>query len=197
MDADKFPLLRTDRLILRALNADDAEAIYHYLSDEDVIRYLEGNTDSIQEAQGYVSWCNETYQKGTDIRWGIALKDNTLIGDCGLGHINEPKCPTELGFMLDKRYWGCGYMTEALDAILRYGFNTLKLHRIQAWTHLDNAASARVLQKNRFVYEGLLREYVYIWHKDEYTDVAMYSLLSKDAMLHDAAKDAEQREGMH
>lgn len=80
-----FPTLETDRLILRELNTNDAEAIFHYLSDEDVIRYLEGNTNTIDEARDYVSWCNNTFHSGkTDIRWAIVLKENsTLIGDCG------------------------------------------------------------------------------------------------------------------
>lgn len=181
MDHSSFPTLTTQRLVLRQLTMEDAEAVYQYLSDEDVIRYLEGNTDNLEEAQGYVGWCNSTYDAHTDIRWGITLKESgTLIGDCGFGHIQEPKCPTELGYMLAKEHWGHGYMTEALEAILQYGFRALQLHRIQAWTHPDNKASARVLQKQGFVREGLLREYVYIWHKGTYIDAEMYSLLASD-----------------
>lgn len=160
---------------------DDAESIFQYLSDTDVIRYLEGNTDSVEEAKGYISWCNDTYKNKTDIRWGIEFKENgKLIGDLGFGHIDEPKCPTELGYILSKAYWNCGYMSEALEEILRYGFHTLNLHRVQAWTHLDNKASASILLKQGFIHEGFLREYVHIWHKGIYIDVDMYSLLAKD-----------------
>ena len=114
-----FPTLETKRLLLRDMNHDDAESIYQYLSDPDVIQYLEGNTDTLDEARGYVSWCIDTfYEKKTDIRWGIELKENSkLIGDCGFGHTDEPKRPTELGYMLSKEYWNKGYMSEALGAI--------------------------------------------------------------------------------
>jgi ribosomal-protein-alanine N-acetyltransferase len=176
-----FPIIETKRLILREIINDDAEAIYQYLSDEDVNRYLEGNTDSVEEAEGYISWCRDTYNHNTDIRWGIELKENgKLIGDCGFGHIDEPKSPTELGYILSKDYWNHGYMSEALGEILRYGFQTLNLHRIQAWTHPDNKASARVLLKHGFIHEGFLREYVYVWHRNVYIDADIYSLLAKD-----------------
>lgn len=92
MKASEFPVLETNRLILRVIRNDDAETIYNYLSDSEVITYLEGSTDSIEEAKGYLSWISKGYEEKTDIRWGIELKENnTLIGDCGLGHINEPK----------------------------------------------------------------------------------------------------------
>ncbi len=68
-----FQTLETDRLMLREITQDDAEAIYQYLSDKDVIRYLEGNTDNLDEARGYVSWCRDTYASKTDICWGIGL----------------------------------------------------------------------------------------------------------------------------
>lgn len=168
--------------MLRDINHDDAESIYQYLSDPDVIQYLEGSTDTLDEARGYVSWCVDTFHKGkTDIRWGIELKENNkLIGDCGFGHIDEPKRPTELGYMLSKEYWNKGYMSEALGAILQYGFYMLDLHRVQAWTHPENKASTQLLKKYGFLKESLLREYVYIWHKGVYIDVDMYSLLDRD-----------------
>lgn len=177
-----FPILETERLLLRELKTDDAESIFQYLSDKDVIRYLEGNTDTVEEARDYVTWCDNTFNKEkTDIRWGIELKENNkLIGDCGFGHINEPKRPTELGYMLAKEYWNQGYMSEVLGSILNYGFYNLGLHRIQAWTHPDNKASASILLKHGFVKEGFLREYVYIWHKGVYIDVDIYSLIDKD-----------------
>lgn len=176
-----FPILETKRLLLRDINQEDAESIYQYLSDIDVIQYLEGNTDTLDEARGYISWCRDTYYKKTDIRWGIELKESKkLIGDCGFGHIDEPKRPTELGYMLSKEYWNQGYMSEALGAILDYGFDKLALHRIQAWTHPENIASARLLEKNGFQKEGLLMEYVYIWHKGVYIDANMYGLLESD-----------------
>lgn len=181
MSKSNFPILETERLILREIVTEDAESIFHYLSDADVIQYLEGSTDSVEEAEGYVSWCNDTYKNKTDIRWGIELKETgKLIGDCGFGHIDEPKCPTELGYMISKEYWNCGYMTEALSKMLCYGFQKLNLHRVQAWTHPDNKASSRVLLKHGFVHEGFLREYIYIWHKGIYIDADMYSLLAKD-----------------
>ncbi len=176
-----FPVLETKRLILRELKINDAEEIYIYLSDSDVTKYLEGNADSKEEAQGYISWCAKGFMERKDIRWGIELKANKeLIGDCGLGHINEPKRPTELGYMLSKKYWDQGYMSEALSAILKYGFNELDLHRIQGWTHPDNKASSKLLMKYGFIKEGFHREFIYIWHKGIYIDAEMYALLNSD-----------------
>ena len=176
-----FPVLETKRLRLREITDEDADAIFQYLSDEEVIRYLEGNTENIEEARGYVSWCRETCKSKTDIRWGIELKDQRkLIGDCGLGHIDDPHRPTELGYMLAKAYWNQGYMTEAVAAILQFGFKELNLHRVQAWTHHDNKASAQILRRQGFIHEGRLREYVFIWHQGVYIDAEMYGLLRND-----------------
>ncbi len=131
---------------------------------------------------GYVQWIRDTFHNGmTDVRWGIELKSNgILIGDCGFGHIDEPKRPTELGYMLAKEYWGNGFMSEVLNTILPFGFDQLHLHRIQAWTHPDNATSAHLLEKFGFKKEGTLREYIYIWHQGAYIDADMYALLEKD-----------------
>ncbi len=179
---EHFPTLETRRLILRELTQDEAESVYHYLSDPEVIRYLEGSVDSLAEAAGYVKWCRDTFHHGmTDVRWGIELKSSgTLIGDCGYGHIDEPRRPTELGYMLAKEHWGNGFMAEVLNTILPFGFDQLHLHRIQAWTHPDNAVSAHLLEKFGFRKEGTLREHIYIWHQGAYIDTDMYALLDKD-----------------
>lgn len=181
MNILNFPILETKKLISREIINEDAEDIYQYLSDADVNRYLEGSTDSVEEAMSYISWSRDTYKNNTDIRWGIELKENSkLIGDCGFGHIDEPKRPTELGYMISKEYWNRGYMSEALGEILRYGFQMLNLHRVQAWTHPENKASVRLLLKHGFIHEGYLREYIYVWHKGVYIDTDIYSLLAKD-----------------
>ncbi len=181
MENKVFPTIETDRLLLREITLADAPAIYQYLSDKDVIKYLEGCTDTISEAEEYINWISQTYQQGADIRWGIVeKKSNKLIGDCGLGHINEPLRPTELGYIVAKDYWNRGYMSEVLKGILDYGFNHLKLHRIQGWAHSQNIASWRVMTKHGFIKEGTLREYIYVWHKEEFIDVDLYSLLRND-----------------
>lgn len=88
MESKVFPIIETKRLLLREIIISDAPAIYQYLSDKDVIKYLEGSTDTISEAEGYINWISKTYQEGSDIRWGIVEKEsNKLIGDCGFGHI--------------------------------------------------------------------------------------------------------------
>jgi ribosomal-protein-alanine N-acetyltransferase len=181
LESKVFPIIETKRLLLREIIISDAPAIYQYLSDKDVIKYLEGSTDTISEAEGYINWISKTYQEGSDIRWGIVEKEsNKLIGDCGFGHINEPLRPTEIGYMIAKDYWNRGYMTEVLNSMLNYGFHKLKLHRIQGWVHPLNIASWKVMTKHGFIKEGTLREYIYVWHKEEYIDVDMYSLLKKD-----------------
>lgn len=181
MEEKKFPIIETQRLRLRQLDYNDVPTVKEYLSDPDVVRYIEMSLDTIEKAKGFVSWAMNGYFKGEDIRWGIELKEsNVLIGDCGFGHINETKLPTEIGYMLDKKYWNNGYMSEALKGMLEYGFDVLKLHRVQGWVHPDNNASAHILEKQGFKYEGFLREYAYMWHKGCFTDVKMYALINSD-----------------
>ncbi len=178
MDAsDDFGALETARLLLRPLAAGDLEFIFQHFSDPEVGRYLldEDPLTTRKEAQAivdfYVSPGPKTYN-----RWVIVRKlDLQAVGTCGFHRWNKAHCRAEIGYDLARPAWRQGFMTEALTAVLEYGFTQMQLHRIEALVHPENAASIRLLERLEFQKEGLLRHY--FRQGDTYYDHWLLALL--------------------
>lgn len=177
-----FPRLETKRLLLREIRQEDTEAVFSILSDEEVMRYYDRlPLTSVQEAQQIIEWHQRRFESGEAIRWGITIKgENHLIGNCGyswnLGHRFA-----EIGYVLSRTYWNQGIITEALRAILQFGFEMRNLHRVEAEVLPGNVASIRVLQKLGFQEEGVLRERILV--NDQFYDVKLFSLLKNEYQL--------------
>ena len=101
-----------------------------------------------------------------------------VIGNCGIRLTAAGSHEAEIGYELSPNQWGRGYATEAVAAILRFGFTELGVHRVSAWLVADNVASARVLEKNGFQLEGRLRDKER--YKGRYWDVLMYARVAEE-----------------
>ena len=178
-----FPVLDTERLLLRETTMNDARAILDVFTNEEVTRYYNVSpfTD-IEQARQVVAGRRRRFESGQGIRWAIARKeDNLVIGSCGYTNWVAEWRKVEIGYELGRAYWGQGIMTEALGAIIRFGFHRMNLNRIEAMVMPANTASAQVLKKLGFMEEGLLREVGY-W-KGQHHDLNMYSLLKRDYQI--------------
>lgn len=177
---DVFPVLETNRLVLRSIENSDANSIFKYLSDEEVVQYYGLEPfQSINDALEEISWYQSIFSKKTGIRWGITNKgENEIIGSCGFFNRVHQHYRTEIGYELSKQYWGQGIATEALAAILRYGFAHLKVQRIEALIEPPNIPSQKLVEKQGFMREGLLRNYEFTGGK--FDDLYMYALLKQD-----------------
>ncbi|KAB2332109.1 GNAT family N-acetyltransferase [Cytobacillus depressus] len=175
-----FPVLETKRLFLREVVPSDAASILTYLSDQEVMEYFGMEPfQSEQDALEEIQWYNEIFSNKTGIRWGITIKGNdAVIGSCGFHDLSKKHVRGEIGAELSKDYWRKGIMTEALSAIIPYGFNHFNLMRIQALIEPPNTASIRLFERIGFSREGLLRKYEYTCGK--FDDLYMYSLLKTD-----------------
>lgn len=173
-----FPQLETENLILRETTITDAPAVFQIFADDEVTKYHDVKTaTSVEQAQFLIHRRAERFQNQEGIRWGIARKvDNAIIGSCGYSIRN--RFQAEIGYELAKKYWRKGFMTEALSAIIQWGFEQLDLNRIEALVMLENTASIQLLKKLQFVEEGVLREYGF-W-KGKFHDLKILSLLQKD-----------------
>jgi RimJ/RimL family protein N-acetyltransferase len=159
-------LLETQRLILRELRQSDADRICHYANDEAVNRYLAfDDLGSEEGARKYVK--KAMASAATDIgverrlsyKLAILLKpDNDFIGSCWLDITDTTHSRASIGYFIDNLHWGRGYATEAVEALLNYGFATLKLHRIEATCDADHLATRRVLEKAGLKREARLRQ---------------------------------------
>lgn len=148
----EFPKLETERLLLRELTLLDAEMMFQYFSKESVIRYFGMDSfENIEQAKTTIQTFKNRYEEGNVFRWGIEKKGtDQLIGTCGFHLINNHHKRAEIGYELDDIYWGKGYASEALQAILTYGFEKLQLIRIAAVVYVENKASQKLLKKQGF-----------------------------------------------
>jgi ribosomal-protein-alanine N-acetyltransferase len=156
----RFPVLTTERLHLRQIQPQDAEALFAILSDEEAMRYYGHEPQrSLDETHALIQQIQERYERREAIRWGLTFKgEDRLIGTCSF-HDFGPGCHrAATGYDLNRAYWRRGIMTEAMSAILTYGFSELGLHRVEAIIDIANEASRNLLLKLGFTYEGNLRQ---------------------------------------
>jgi [ribosomal protein S5]-alanine N-acetyltransferase len=174
-----FPILSTERLLLRAITNDDANEIFFLRSDKEVLRYLDkAPAKSVDEAKEFIERIKKDQANNDGILWGITLKDNPLIiGTIGYWRMQKEHYRSEVGYVLHPSYQGKGIMNEAMQTVLKYGFEKMKLHSVEANVNPSNAASIKLLEKNEFVREGYFRENYY--YNGRFLDSAIYSLLTK------------------
>ena len=131
---ETFPTLNTQRLLLRQITQEDDNNLLAVLSDEATCEYLTHNAvDDIANIKRMITGMQRFFDEKQRIRWGIAQKaDNTIIGHCGFFDIDKFNCCAEISYCLKSGTWGQGIMTEAVDAMLRFGFEDYGFNRIVA-----------------------------------------------------------------
>jgi ribosomal-protein-alanine N-acetyltransferase len=175
-----FPYLETPRLILRAITLDDADDMFRIYSDPQVMRYWGSPPhQSIEDSRTLISGIIKAFADKEGIRWGITRKgSNQLIGSCGHWRLIKQHFRSEIGYELAPEHWRQGIMTEALGAIVQFGFEMIGLHSIEAQIEPGNLASRKVLEKLGFRQAGYLRENYFL--DGRFTDTALFSLLKQD-----------------
>lgn len=172
-----FPHFKTARLHLRRLQPSDAKAVFRFRSDRRVGRYLN------RPLEKTVAGCLEFIQnisEGIDgkdwLYWGLALRENNhIIGTICLWNVSVAKSCAEIGFELHPDHQGKGYMQEAVECILAYGFETLRLSQIEACFHPGNQSSKKLLERNRFQFKRTLSDNEQIARGEE-EDLLVYYL---------------------
>jgi len=175
-----FPIIKTERLLLRQINNEDINEIFVLRSDKRVMRYLDkAPAQSLDDAYEFIKKITELEKNTEAVTWGIALKDKPLlIGTICLWHIQKEHYRAEAGYNLLPDYWGKGIMQEAIKEVIDYGFNIMKLHSIEANVNPGNAASIRLLERNKFKQEAYFKENFYF--NGKFLDSVIYSLLITD-----------------
>ncbi|WP_270182502.1 GNAT family N-acetyltransferase [Alkalihalobacillus sp. CinArs1] len=175
-----FPELITTRLRLREIKEEDVTALFTIFSSAHTMKYYGNDTiQNLEEAEGIMMSFRKGFENKRAWRWGITLKESDeLIGTCGFHNWAERVGRIEIGYDLVEKAEGKGYMTEALSAIIPFGFDELHLNRIGALVHPDNTSSRKLVTKLGFQEEGVLRDYAYAGGK--HFDLMMHALLKKD-----------------
>ena len=175
----ELPKLETKRLRLRKMTLADAEAVFNYASDPEVTRYVTWDTHrTVRDSEEFLRSVVGGYEAGEQADWGITEKSSgRFIGTGGVYPVPEHS-RAELGYVLSREYWGRGLMPEAVRAMIRFGFESLDLERIEARCIAENTASARVMEKAGMIYEGTLRGRELI--KGAYRDMKFYAVLRRE-----------------
>ncbi|HTB30958.1 MAG TPA: GNAT family N-acetyltransferase [Bacteroidia bacterium] len=173
-----FPILTTERLVLRQFTKDDLPEIYLLRTDKKVSKYItRPDFKTMEDAEAYIAKMTGIVNNNESVIWGITKKgDDKVMGSILLWHFRKEDYRAEVGYEMRPEFWGQGIMSEAMVAIVDYGFNTLKLHSIEAIVNPDNAASIKVLTKNEFVREAYFKENYF--HEGVFRDTGVYSLLN-------------------
>jgi RimJ/RimL family protein N-acetyltransferase len=170
--------LETERLVLRSFEIADKDRVYQIASTREIYDSIQGGCYPYEEymAECWVASQQYQYFQEKRVPFAITLKSSgELIGTIVL--IDEKTHGrAEIGYWLDVDSWGCGYTTEAVKAVLDYGFKELNYHRIHASHMVTNPASGRVLMKAGMECEGIHKEHVL---KDGvYRDIVFYGMLN-------------------
>ena len=155
--------LKASRLVLRPLMIKDAISLRELANSPKIADSCIWLPHPCSKglAKSWIRGAAERYAAGTGAEFGIQLKSGgELFGVVGFDDRSVNNASAELGFLLDPRWWGQGYTTEAADLMVWYGFKHLKLNRIFAHYRVSNPASGRVLAKLGMKQEGLMRQCV-------------------------------------
>lgn len=183
--------LTTERLLLRPLRTDDADALFRMHADPLTMRYMSTPPwPSLAQAEDLIDRDLVELPAGQHLRLGLTERGTgALVGTCSLFAFNETCRRAEIGYALARSAWGAGLMNEALRAMLAFAFGELRLNRIEADIDPRNSASAKSLERLGFVREGLLRER---WIVDgEVSDTALYGLLQRDWLASAATNETK------
>ena len=145
--------METERLILRPIQKEDTEEIYNcWMHDPDVSRYMMWTAGDMNTAREFVEFELGNIEKNDWYRWIITDKEGVIMGACLL-YFDEEFDAWDISYNLGKKYWGHGYITEAMKKVIEYAFTTIKAKEIVAFHAVENPASGRVIEKLGFTYE--------------------------------------------
>lgn len=173
-------VLHSKRLTLRFLNDEDLPAVYEIFSHPEVMRYWSYPPwNDLSQARKWLASVYEGYHTQDAFQLGIERQtDRVLVGTCTIFQFHSSSRRAEIGYALGRPYWGSGYMHEALQILLRFGFVTLDLNRLEADIDPRNLASAKTLERLGFQKEGFLRERWIV--NGEVSDTWLYGLLRRE-----------------
>ncbi len=158
-DEKLFPVLTTERLILRRFQQDDIGSVYKGLSHPEVIRHYGVSYGSMEATQEQMDWFEMIEREEKGLWWAVCSKqDQTFLGALGFNNWTKEHRKIEMGYWLLPEYWGCGIIGEAGRAACNYAFQKMSVHRIEAVVETENGNSKKVMAQLGFELEGVMRD---------------------------------------
>jgi [ribosomal protein S5]-alanine N-acetyltransferase len=178
------PKIDTSRLLLRKLEITDTQDVFdHWLSDDRVTdNRVNSAHKSVAETYDRIDKIVSKYNNLDFCYWGIELKDsNELIGEIDLYDFDNTTDNCQVSYSLGYNWWNRGYGTEALKAVIEFGFTYMNIHKISAAHNTDNPASGRIMSKVGMEREGIIKHMIRN-AKRQYKDCVVCGILQKDYM---------------
>lgn len=176
---EKFPVLESNNLILKKIEREDIQEVFAIYDNDKVFEFCgilpKHNIETVGNMIGHFE---RDYNKKSRIKFGIFSKNesNKLVGIIEAMDFNQKVNMTTIGYFLAEEYWGKGIASEAVSILVKFLFETVNINRIQAEVMIANKASKRVLLKNGFIREGLLRQATF-WSGRGIVDLEVFSIL--------------------
>ncbi|MBK5213717.1 MAG: GNAT family N-acetyltransferase [Flavobacteriaceae bacterium] len=147
-----FPFIITERLNLRKILPTDLNRVYYFRSDKEINKYIKREPQTREMTIAHIQLLSSNLKTDKSISWGITTKEsNILIGSICLWNFSEDKKTAEVGYDLDPKFQGKGIMSEALKAVLDFGFNQRGFETIEAYTDYRNNPSKKLLKRHGFI----------------------------------------------
>ncbi len=176
-----FTPIRTERLLIRPFRPDDAAGLAARRNDPEVAKYQNWEVPfTLEQAEALVAELVAMDGPAIDEWWMAVVEDGAtgvVLGDLAL-HLTWQGRTAEVGYTFDAAHWGSGYAVESVTALVEYLFEELGVTRAFGMLHPDNPASAMVLERTGFLYEGHLKSS--FWVGDEVSDDWIYGLTRPD-----------------
>lgn len=174
------PILECDRIILKKMDRSFADDMFEYASNPAVTKYLTWDVHPNRRfSYNYLGYVNSRYRTGEFFDWAITMRDSgKMIGTCGFTRFNFSSYSAEIGFVLNPKYWGYSIAPEASRRVIRFGFDTLELHRIEARYMENNIQSRRVMEKSGMTFEGIYRDMMLV--RGQFVSVGVCSILRSE-----------------
>jgi ribosomal-protein-alanine N-acetyltransferase len=155
----EFPIIKTERLLLRQFVDNDLENVFKGLSHPEIIKYYGVSFQTLEATKEQMTFFADLEKNETGIWWAVCSADNkTFYGAGGLSSLNKEHKKAEIGFWLISEFWGNGIMKEAMPLICNYGFYNLELHRIEGFVESENKNCKNAMAKLDFQHEGTMKE---------------------------------------
>jgi RimJ/RimL family protein N-acetyltransferase len=178
---DRWFPIETNRLFLREFRDADEQAMHEYASDPEVVRLMIWGPNTLEATREHLLRALKEQEQWPRPSVGLAIElksEGRVIGAIELRMKDEKNRTADIGYVLTRKYWGRGHMTEALRAILDAAFRRLKFHRVVATCDSRNHASYRVMEKVGMRREAHFRKDVL--EKGEWRDSYLYAILAEE-----------------
>lgn len=155
-----FPILITKRLYLRKIMLSDAVRVHYFRSDETINKFIKRpQPQTFEMVTAHIEKLTSDLKTDKSVSWGITSKEsNDLIGSICLWNFSEDKKTTEVGYELDPKFQGKGIMSEALKAVIDFGFTQKGFQTILAYTDFRNIASKKLLKLHGFIPSSTIKD---------------------------------------